>query len=68
MTFFVMQDAADMKGKLEKYEAELENARKSSEISLVSVPNFHSDSSLHDLYVLFLLLSTFVLINIFLIL
>ncbi|XP_074591609.1 nuclear-pore anchor-like isoform X2 [Curcuma longa] len=45
------KDAADLKGKLEKYEAELENARKSSEISLVPVPNFHADSSLHDLTV-----------------
>ncbi|XP_042407958.1 nuclear-pore anchor-like [Zingiber officinale] len=45
------KDAADMKGKIEKYEAELENARKSSEISLVPVANFHLDSSLNDLTV-----------------
>ncbi|KAG6466993.1 hypothetical protein ZIOFF_075177 [Zingiber officinale] len=45
------KDAADMKGTIEKYEAELENARKSSEISLVPVANFHSDSSLNDLTV-----------------
>ncbi|XP_074586874.1 nuclear-pore anchor-like isoform X2 [Curcuma longa] len=41
----IEKDAADMKEKLEKYEAELDRMRKSNELSLVP-SSFHSDSSL----------------------
>ncbi|XP_042438080.1 nuclear-pore anchor-like [Zingiber officinale] len=44
----IEKDAADMKEKLEKYEAELDRARKSNELSLVP-SSFHSDSSLEVL-------------------
>lgn len=41
-----------MNGKLEKYEAELESARKANELSIIPMSRFHADTNLEELYVL----------------
>ncbi|URE35468.1 Permease family [Musa troglodytarum] len=45
------KDASDMKGKLEKYEAELESARKANELSIIPMSRFHADTNLEELSV-----------------
>ncbi|RRT78390.1 hypothetical protein B296_00010578, partial [Ensete ventricosum] len=46
-----VSDASDMKGKLEQYEAELENARKANELSIIPMSRFHADANLEELSV-----------------
>nr|XP_018673883.1 PREDICTED: nuclear-pore anchor [Musa acuminata subsp. malaccensis] len=45
------KDASDLKGKLEKYEAELESARKANELSIIPMSRFHADTNLEELSV-----------------
>lgn len=47
-----MKEAADLKEKLRRCEAELENARKANELSLLPMASFPTDLNMKELYAL----------------